>query len=243
MVSFDVGYATDMGNKRKINQDSIMISEFDNGALFLIADGMGGMSDGEKVSRIAANEMKLWIEKNKNMVMSVSEDMLVDILFEEINNINYRVLDYCCKNNVKAGTTLTLLLIRNNIGIFAYSGDSRLYQIKNNMIKQLTEDETLYSYNEKNNIEDNSEKNKSILMSYIGKSENLALNIQKILVSENDIYILCTDGFYNYLNMYDNDNTEILKRLSAQESTNILIKKVKQTRASDNLSVIVVKCK
>ena len=136
-----------------------------------------------------------------------------------------------------------MFLIRNNIGIFAYSGDSRLYQIKNNMIKQLTEDETLYSYNEKNNAEDNSEKNKSILMSYIGKSENLALNIQKISVSKNDIYVLCTDGFYNYLNIYDNENNEIIKCLSAQECTDILIKKVKQSRALDNLSVIIVKCK
>ncbi len=243
MISFDIGYATDMGNKRKVNQDSIMIFEMDNIALLLIADGMGGMSDGEKVSWIAAKEMKLWIEKNKNMVMSVSEDMLVDILFEEINNINYSIIDYRCKNNVKAGTTLTVFLIRNNIGIFAYSGDSRLYQIKNNMIKQLTEDETLYSYNEKNNAEDNSEKNKSILMSYIGKSENLALNIQKISVSKNDIYVLCTDGFYNYLNIYDNENNEIIKCLSAQECTDILIKKVKQSRALDNLSVIIVKCK
>ena len=61
MISFDIGYATDMGNKRKVNQDSIMIFEMDNIALLLIADGMGGMSDGEKVSWIAAKEMKLWI--------------------------------------------------------------------------------------------------------------------------------------------------------------------------------------
>lgn len=242
MISFDIGYISDVGNKRDINQDSIFVSETDNAALLVIADGMGGMADGEIASTMVTDSMRLWWENNKEKIISIPEDMLINVLYDVINSINRCILDYCQKRNVKVGTTITMLLIRDDKGIFAYSGDSRLYRIRGDRVRQMTEDETLYNYYDKNDIRENAEKNKSILMSYIGKSENLALSIQTISVLKNDIYILCTDGFYNYLNIYDNENLNILKDGSAQGSTNLFAVKIKRTKAKDNLSAIVVKC-
>ncbi len=242
MISFDIGYVSDVGNKRDINQDSIFVSETDNAALFVIADGMGGMTDGEIASIMTTDSMRIWWKRNKEKITSMQEDMLINVLYDEINGINRRILDYCQKRNVKAGTTITVLLIRNDKGVFAYSGDSRLYRIRGDRVRQMTEDETLYNYYDKNDIRENVEKNKSILMSYIGRSENLALSIQTISVLKNDVYILCTDGFYNYLNIYDNENLNILKDGSAQGSANLFAGKIKRTKANDNFSAIVVKC-
>ncbi len=243
MIAFDIGSLSDIGNVRNSNQDSILVLQDSNISLIVVADGMGGMTCGEKASTMVTTKMSLWWEDIKDNIKSLPEDMIVNILYDEINYINMCIINYCKDNGIKTGTTITILLIVDDLGIIAFSGDSRVYQIRDNKVIQMTEDETLYNYFEKNNIEGNSEKNKNVLINYVGMSENFSLSVQITKIYKDDIYVLCTDGFYNYHNMYSNDSLFILTNNSAQGSVDLFVDKIKQMEASDNLSIVVVKCK
>lgn len=243
MIAFDIGSLSDIGNVRNSNQDSILVLQDSNISLIVVADGMGGMTCGEKASTMVTTKMSLWWEDIKDNIKSLPEDMIVNILYDEINYINMCIINYCKDNGIKTGTTITILLIVDDLGIIAFSGDSRVYQIRDNKVIQMTEDETLYNYFEKNNIEGNSEKNKNVLINYVGMSENFSLSVQITKIYKDDIYVLCTDGFYNYHNMYSNDSLFILTNNSAQGSVDLFVDKIKQMEASDNLSIVIVKCK
>ena len=55
----------DMGNIRKRQEDSILISKhklYPNNEILLIADGMGGLKNGALASRIAAAESLNWFQ-------------------------------------------------------------------------------------------------------------------------------------------------------------------------------------
>ncbi len=247
MLFLDVGYLSDKGNKRKINQDRILAVKNDSAGLFVVADGMGGMESGEYASTFVIKKLREWWYKNRENFLEIEPDGVIDMLYCEISNINNNLVEYCKKNSAKTGTTLSLLFIHTDYAIAAYSGDTRIYHIKdnNNRVSQISEDETLYNYYEKyENDTDkrNSEKNKSILISYIGRANNLSVSFKKLRILSGDIFVICTDGFYNYFNVYGDENIGLMIKLSAQNACENFIAEVKKGAAADNLSIVVIKC-
>lgn len=240
-IFYDTGAITDVGNTRKINQDNILCVQKNRYALMAVADGMGGMESGELVSNMAAQALHRWWEKNINGGGLVSFKETEKSLSNEISNINSKVVSYCTDKGVKAGTTLTVALLNGERCFFAYSGDTRLYIIRDKTVEQLTQDENLYSYLKEMNEPDNPPKNKSILLSYIGKSENFPLNFNSIEVKRGDIFVICSDGLYNYFDFYE--NYDIIRKTDAQTAADNIRSIVKEQRASDNLSLVIVKYK
>jgi len=194
MFFLDIGYFSDKGNKRKINQDRVLVLSNDKSALFVVADGMGGMESGEYASTLVIKKMREWWYKSNN-TFSYNSDKAVDMLYCKINDINNLLVDYCAKNNIKTGTTLSLVFIFENYAIAAYSGDTRIYHISGNSgaIVQVSEDETLYSYYERyenNTGAGNSEKNKSVLISYIGRANSIPVSFKKIDIASGDMFLI-----------------------------------------------------
>ncbi|MGN1318643.1 MAG: PP2C family protein-serine/threonine phosphatase [Lachnospirales bacterium] len=243
MYFTDIGYVCDIGNVRKENQDRIVVLKNKLSTLCAVADGMGGMNKGSFASRFVITQIAdMWKAGHLN---NLSKDKIIEVLYEVITNINNELKQYSAKYDVKMGTTLTLLYIQNNFAIIAYSGDTRLYIIRDNTVKQLTEDETLYNYYEK--YEENScyndKNNKSILFSYIGKVGNLTLNLKAIDILKDDAFVICSDGAYNYLNIHSNKNLYLVNNYNASDIVKQWTADIKNSRASDNFSIIVVKCK
>ena len=67
---FDLGFATDVGKIRKMNQDFLAVSD----SLFIVADGMGGHRGGEIASEIAVK--KLFDKKRYSTVQSFRDQVI-----------------------------------------------------------------------------------------------------------------------------------------------------------------------
>ena len=134
---------TDVGKARDINEDSYYITEdpFSNIQLFILADGMGGVNGGEIASKLAINSAKSYIENNINDVSKDKESLtqLVASSAEYANMIVYEKSKEI-KEFEGMGTTLEICLIYNNRAFIAHIGDSRIYRIRNNFMRQLTQD-------------------------------------------------------------------------------------------------------
>lgn len=152
------------------------------------------------------------------------------------------------KESVKVGTTVSALLLCNDIYYIAHVGDSRIYKI-NKEIKQLTEDHTLVAMNVRNNImteiEAKNSAKKNILTQCVGVKENIEVFKERGKINKNDVFVLCCDGFYNKFeeeelyseikkikNIIDND--------VLQEAAQKFVNKVKERGEKDNISIIIV---
>lgn len=247
MLFLDIGYFSDKGNKRKINQDRILAVKNDDAALLVVADGMGGMESGEYASTFVITKMREWWNNNNVCFSGATSDKVTDMIYCKISCINNSLVEYCIKNKVKTGTTLSLIFIHDDYAIAAYCGDTRIYSIsgKYNTVTQISEDETLYNYYEKyendTNVK-NSEKNRSVLISYIGRANSVPISFKVMKITSGDMFIVCTDGFYNYFNVYGDENIRRMTKLNAQQACESFVADVKKEAASDNISAALVKC-
>ena len=241
-MSFTSYYLSDVGLKREINEDSVLINKEKN--LFLVADGMGGYEIGEIASNIVVETFEQEILKNRFLNIT-NEEHLPILLQGFIEKITEEIITYAKEHNIKSNIGSTLVGIYKNsviknLSIF-HLGDSRVYRIRNNNMEQLTKDHTLYEEKKKEaslTKEELEKINKNKLSRAIGnfKAFNIEVSFQKL--ENNDIFIICSDGVYNFIKKKD-----LLNIIFNSKDINKALEEIKtivySNGARDNLSLIV----
>lgn len=155
-LSVSVGSASTMGGSifRKNNQDSFGTLELSHQrasrthrALFAcVADGIGGISDGERASALATNAameafMRAWSSYSPETIARYPSDMARAIT--KVTSQRVAMEGEFMPHQNRGGTTFSaVLLTRGRLGV-AHVGDSRIYLIRGGAITQLTTDHTL----------------------------------------------------------------------------------------------------
>lgn len=239
MESFSI---TDIGVKRKMNQDFVYCEQNQVGSLpnlYIVADGMGGHKAGDFASRFSVEKVVEYIQSSK-LTSPIR-------LFEEgIKNANTLLLNKAKENpNLEGmGTTLVVATIVDDILYVGNIGDSRLYVIHDD-IKQITRDHSLVEEMVKNGELDKSEArfhpNKNIITRAIGASGDAIPDFFEVSLKEEDIILMCSDGLSNMI-----DDTEIFEIVTSRKdkirsAVRDLIEKANEYGGKDNITVIVVK--
>lgn len=215
--SFVLGIISNIGKSKSINQDSILVEIGENRSgefgLFVVADGMGGHYAGEYASRLSVGMLRTWWHH----VLPSKADMgqIYETLRETVMNINKCVYEYGISIEKTVGTTLTVFFVKEDTYKIMHIGDCRIYRIgqsgkKNDMkpqlvpdIEQLTQDHTLIAKQIREgtlNIEDTRmQPARNILTDCIGVKEYIELFEYTGKMSKDDIFLICSDGFYNRL--------------------------------------------
>mgnify|MGYP000372839068 FL=1 len=130
---------TDIGKAREINQDYYYIPTTDKLDLYILADGMGGYNGGEVASKLAIDSVKKYIENNFEKEKETKESILnlIKSAIEYANMIVYKKSKEV-KELEGMGTTLDVCLIYNNKIFIGHVGDSRIYRIRQNVMRKLT---------------------------------------------------------------------------------------------------------
>ena len=138
---------SDVGKVRENQEDSYYVGVHPsnpNFKIMMVADGMGGVQNGEIASNIAVKDMMLWFDSlpdsefynqdNKNLGQELNK------VAEQINEkINYQASG--------GGTTLCVSIIKNDAILMANIGDSQGYIIENNRLVTMTKPQNVPSYN------------------------------------------------------------------------------------------------
>ena len=125
-------YNTDIGIKKSVNQDSLIIKKAIAGAgevvLIGVCDGMGGLEQGELASAEAIKTLNFWFEQDlPNLLLEgLSNKAFVDSMTFAIKEANDRVYKYSSAKNIQCGTTLTAVLLYNGHYATVNVGDSRV---------------------------------------------------------------------------------------------------------------------
>ncbi len=251
MARIQYGVISDRGDKREENQDSILCLDGLAGkrqaALFLVADGMGGLSHGSQISQYIIHQFQLWWESDFLQITKdkrVKEEDIREILEQEIWEINQSVLQFREKMRCRAGSTISLLLLYGSKYYLLNLGDSRIYIFQKGKIFLLTRDQTLAAQmvREKRMTEEeakHSSKN-SVLTMCIGMFPIPRSYFLSGTIKRDALFLLCSDGLYHHLE--DRQIQEVLrdKQLDVQQKAEVLRRLIRPGTASDNVSVIVV---
>ncbi|MDF2587440.1 MAG: protein serine/threonine phosphatase [Anaerocolumna sp.] len=232
---------TDIGEKRKINQDFVFCEQDTIGGLpnlFIVADGMGGHNAGDYASRFC---VEVFTEKIRENKPKSPIGMISDALLET----NDLLLDEAKENSglQGMGTTFVVATIIDSILYVANVGDSRLYVIGDEM-KQITEDHSLVQEMVKTGEIEKEEvrfhPNKNIITRALGASKTVVPDYFEVTLNKDDTVLMCSDGLSNMLE--DKEIFGIIKEHQddLETAAKTLVKKANENGGKDNISIVLV---
>ena len=197
---------TDVGMKRTHNEDYFSLIEDEQ--LFIVADGMGGHASGEVASKMSAETISDFYRRTREdedatwpFKMDRSLSYIENRLVCSIKLANLRIYETSMRDiRYKGmGTTIVSVMVCGDKIYVAHVGDSRVYRIRANEIKQLTRDHSLLEdYKEaKPDMTEEEERNfphKNVITRALGMRETVQVDIRGHQIKSGDVYVLCSDG-------------------------------------------------
>ena len=174
----------------------------DKGLFAVLADGMGGLSDGGAVSRLAVSTCL------DTFFGAGAEKDPADLLLEAARATNIRVNSMLGLNIRKSGSTLVQALIRRGKLYFLTVGDSRIYLYRGGRLLCLNrshvyaEELALAGINGRGSLDQvHRNSQKDALTSFVGAGElaHLDRNSEGIALVPGDKILLATDGVFGTL--------------------------------------------
>lgn len=240
----DIYAASDIGLKRKNNEDIAYCAKSQFGILLCVADGMGGYRRGEVASKIAIDSFSVPFSMSKS---SYSVRKARHFLIRHAREANEEIYQMSVSDESyqNMGTTISSAFVAaNGTEIFSV-GDSRVYAFsKEKGLTQITKDQSyvqmLFETGRINRMEMKTHPQRNILTNAIGLNSTLT-NYETFTI-ENDSYdslLLCTDGLYNMIS-----DDQIKKILSsegtAEEKSKRLISAALEQGGVDNIAVVIM---
>lgn len=231
---------TDIGRKRKLNQDYVFTSEQPIGNLpnvFIVADGMGGHNAGDFASKYTVDTI---VEE----IAGSGERNPVLILGNAIQVANGHIRRKAGEDSSLAGmgTTVVAATCMGRQLQVANVGDSRLYII-DSQIRQITRDHSLVEEMVRlGGIDRESARNhpdKNIITRAVGANDTVDVDFFTVELQEGDMVLMCTDGLTNML-----EDEEIrmilLKQSDIVEKAQELVKAANNNGGKDNIAVVLI---
>jgi len=230
---------TDTGLVRSVNQDAYYIDD-PEGRFFIVADGMGGHAGGQEASRLAVEKIRDYLESQWSS--SASSAAILERAFRLANEaIVEEQSRHPALNDM--GTTAVAVLFRDEQPCCAHVGDSRLYRLRGNKLKQITEDHTWVARAiQAGYLTPEQGRNhpmRHVLAQCIGRPDLEEVTVGSFAVQAGDRLLLCSDGLTEELS--DAAITSNLKSIRAGEkAAATLVKAAKEKGGRDNITVVIV---
>lgn len=235
--------ASDIGRKRKTNQDSICLDHEHH--FFAVADGMGGHNGGDIASQISVQVMPEFFVKNS----SLEPALLMKNMIQEINRTILKKAEEQPELH-GMGTTVSAVFFHGQTLVIGNVGDSRVYMINNNHIFQMTRDHSFVQ--EKLNMgiytraEAVKDPQKNVLVRSVGFESEILVDVFNYRICKNDMFMVCSDGLHGKVS--DGDILHIIQKNihdpascsldDVKAAVNELIQQANDNGGQDNISVV-----
>ena len=224
-----------VGKVRRSNEDSCLaLPEL---GLWAVADGMGGRQSGGVASRMV-------IEALRRISPSEQWQDFVEQVKAGLQQVHLQLRDLSTRlyQQHTAGSTVVVLLAQGNRGACLWVGDSRVYQLREGGLTQLTHDHSyVQELLDKGLLKPQQAQlhpQSNLITRAIGQREELLIDVLDFSIQAGDVLLLCSDGLYKML-----DEMEIAILLSCggcQATVQSLLDLVLRRGAYDNVTAVVV---
>lgn len=237
---------SETGNRRTINQDAVLAYARENSGIFVVADGMGGHSDGEYASNEIIKACRMFWNAYDGDLTGEDFSVLLDKMELTLQKVNSEIFNERNKAQICGSTVIVLLIVGDCYAVLSV-GDSRIYTCVKRRCTQLTVDDiwdNLSSTRELYSEEEIGEhKNRGKLVHAVGISEDMNVYVQTGRLQKKQVFLLCSDGLYKCCE--ESRIQEFLKKIKSSERMETILQEyrneVYQNGADDNFSIILVR--
>lgn len=233
---------TNIGKKRELNEDyMITYSPRDGCAVYVVLDGIGGSNSGEVASKLAGEKVIEYIKENFE-----NGKRNIDTVAMAVKYANKCVYEMNKKDKIykDMGTTIVLLYVEQNEAYYISVGDSRIYEIYNGHMVQLSEDDTYVNALVRDHIITKEEAkvhpDKHVLLKALGVTKSIIIEPHKIDESAyTKQFLLCTDGVT--IALTDDEIYNIIEKSDTKSICKNIVEEANRKGGTDNITVVYVK--
>ena len=242
---------TDVGRKRKGNEDSLFINPEQN--LFVVADGMGGHAAGEVASRVAVESINEFVcmtsgDEEITWPFGLDESMSYDgnRLKTSVRYANNKVLAATKESLEYEGmaTTVVGVLVDGATANLAHVGDSRIYLFRNSNLLQLTSDHSWVNEQLQGGMltaeQARSHPLRNVVTRALGGKPDLDVEMQVHEALSGDTLLMCSDGLTTMVP--DAEVQRILNEAGGdvERAAKALVEEANKNGGEDNITVILL---
>jgi len=251
MVVIQSASITDVGRKRKANEDSFYLD--DEKQLYIVADGMGGHKAGEIASMLVVETIKDFIERSESggdieklidpdQSLSLEANQLLSSI--SLANKGVHKISKSRESCRGMGSTVSLLYFTDESLIAANVGDSPIYLIHNGKIEQLSVTHNVIT--EQMAIDPDaarkiSEQYKYMLTRGMGIEETVTADISEIQCFKGDKFVISSDGLSD--KVVPEEILEVVESTSPERACQVLVNIANDRGGDDNITVIILDIK
>lgn len=252
---------TDVGRTREHNEDAFLVADLSagtvsdqaeavtyalgpRGALFMVADGLGGAAAGEIASGMAVDIVLQELRRTWVSAPATDPDTFAHALKKACELANTRIYEYAMKNpdHRGLGTTATIAGLLGNTLYLVQVGDSRAYIVRGGVAQQITKDQSLMQRlieaGELTPEEAEQSERRNIILQALGPEPVVKIDLTHQPVRRGDLLVLCTDGLSGQV------RKEEIGRIVAQErdlttAGQSLIDRANENGGPDNITVVI----
>jgi protein phosphatase len=234
-----------VGRRREVNEDSYLIMPKNN--IWIVADGMGGHAGGQVASRLTVEVTGRSLLRR----LSRAEEELrlnrtpVDVkacIVAAIREACATVYDTAAETPELSGmgSTVTAMLAYGPSVWIGHVGDSRAYLIRNNEIRQVTEDHSLVQEQVAAGLITPEQAKHSMIRNIITRSigfeRDVRVDAETFAFERGDHVLLCSDGLTGHVE--DDEILQIVSQLPRRNVPTKLIELANARGGEDNSTVV-----
>jgi serine/threonine protein phosphatase Stp1 len=235
-MRFECASRTNVGLKRKINEDSVLAAT--ERGLWVVADGMGGHDAGEVASAMVTDALRC-------LPPATDIDVLTGNAVEALRTVNGKLIALARSSarQQTIGTTVVGLAIADGAFRCFWMGDSRAYLIRDGAISRVSHDHSLVQ-----NLVDagmlkpeeaETHENANLITRAVGVADTAEVDVASGEARGGDIFLLASDGLTRVVP--DEEIAAEIQRFELSQAADNLIETVLSRGAPDNVSLIAVK--
>lgn len=231
--------ASDRGQRRAVNEDSIAYRQLPGGVIAVVADGVGGQPGGAFASRLAT----------EHILQAAQQEPPADPV-EQLDrlaaraNAALRQAQASHQGYEEMATTVVALLARGHRAAVLHAGDSRCYRWRHGNLTLLTRDHTVAEQMVDDGTITPADVGRTpyqhILTRGFGLSDAFDHTLIELILEPGDVYLLCSDGLSKPLS--DAEIAAVLSQTADAKATEALIAAANEVGGPDNISVILIRC-
>lgn len=238
---FDSYTYTSQGG-RAYNEDSVGVRQDGQDGIFVVADGLGGHRFGKVASAYVKDALlEGW---------QPGEGDIAAWIRQQIAGVNRQVLALSQERKSVMKSTVVVLVIEGEQAVWANVGDSRLYYLHRDCIRNVTEDHSVaykkYKAGEILREQIGQDEDQSCLLRAIGSEDRSEpdVHVCDVPLEAGDAFLLCTDGTWEYLRD-EEILIDLLKAKTAKEWAELLLLRVMERidGENDNLTLLTLMLK
>jgi protein phosphatase len=262
--TYEIFTCTDTGPLREHNEDAcyppadqaITLAHGQN-PLAIVCDGIGGQEGGEIAAQLAIETLSREINPSPTTDMEFypeNHSLALEQAIRVTNDlISQRNDQESRQDRQRMGTTLVMTFAHAQEMYAAHLGDSRIYWITAHSCHQVTVDDDLASREVKLGYllyrDAIQYPNAGALVQALGMSSanNLHPTVQRLIVDQDCVFLLCSDGLSDYDRVEQYWDSEIVPLLQGEKTVTAvgesLLQLANQKNGHDNSTIALVYCR